>query len=129
MYKPALVAGITMAGLAVVLGAFAAHGLTKILPPEKIDVFQKGVTYQFYHSFALIMVGLAYAAFPHKQLETAVPLFIAGIICFSGTLYLFPLLEVKNVAIPVIGRLITPLGGLAFIAGWAMFLLGVIKKV
>lgn len=128
MYKPALIAGTLLAATAVMLGAFAAHGLTKVLPPEKIDVFQKGVTYQFYHSFALILVGLVYAGFPARQLQLAVPLFIAGIICFSGTLYLFPLLEVKNVAIPVVGRLITPLGGLAFIAGWLMFMLGILKK-
>lgn len=128
MYKPALIAGISMAAIAVMLGAFAAHGLTKMLPPEKIDVFQKGVTYQFYHSFALILAGIVYASFPHKQLELTVPFFVMGIICFSGTLYLYPLLEVKNVAIPVIGRLITPLGGLAFIGGWVMFLMSILKK-
>lgn len=128
MYKPALIAGITMAALAVMLGAFAAHGLTKVLPPEKIDVFQKGVTYQFYHAFALILAGIVYTSFPNKQVAMTVPMFLGGILCFSGTLYLFPLLEVKNVAIPVFGRLITPLGGLLFIAGWVMFLLGILKK-
>ena len=128
MYKPALIAGITLAGLAVVLGAFAAHGLTKVLTPEKIDVFQKGVTYQFYHSFALVLVGIVYASFPNKQLETAVPLFIGGIICFSGSLYLYPLLEAKNISIPTIARLITPVGGLLFITGWVSFLLGMIKN-
>lgn len=117
-----------MAALAVMLGAFAAHGLTKVLPPEKIDVFQKGVTYQFYHAFGLILAGIVYASFPNKQVAMAVPMFLGGILCFSGTLYLFPLLEVKNVAIPVIGRLITPLGGLLFIGGWITFLLGILKK-
>lgn len=128
MYKPAIVAGIVLAGLAVVLGAFAAHGLKSMLPPDKIDVFQKGVTYQFYHSFALLIVGIAYASFPSKQLEMAMPLFIGGIICFSGSLYLYPLLEVKNINIPTIGRLITPIGGLLFISGWVSFLLGVLKR-
>ncbi len=128
MYRPAIVAGIILAGLAVVLGAFAAHGLKSMLPPEKIDVFQKGVTYQFYHSFALLILGIVYASFPNKQLEMAMPLFVGGVLCFSGTLYLFPLLEVKNINIPVIGRLVTPVGGLLFISGWVMFLLGVLKK-
>ena len=59
MYRPAMTAGAIFAALAVTLGAFAAHGLTKVLPPEKIDVFQKGVTYQFYHSFALLILGIA----------------------------------------------------------------------
>lgn len=117
-----------MAALAVVLGAFAAHGLTKMLPPAKIDVFQKGVTYQFYHSFALLILGLVYAHCPVKQLQTATTMFIIGIICFSGTLYLFPLMEAKEMNVPVAGRLITPVGGLMFVAGWVMFLLGILKK-
>ena len=128
MYKPAMTAGAIFAALAVVLGAFAAHGLTKVLPPEKIDVFQKGVTYQFYHSFALLIIGIAYSAYPLKSLENAMIMFILGIIFFSGSLYLYPLLEVKNVAIPVVGRLITPLGGLCYIAGWVMFLMGILKS-
>lgn len=128
MYKPAMTAGAIFAALAVVLGAFAAHGLTKVLPAEKIDVFQKGVTYQFYHSFALLIIGIAYSAYPFKSLENAMVLFIFGIILFSGSLYLYPLLEVKNVAIPVAARLITPLGGLCYIVGWVMFLMGILKK-
>ena len=128
MYKPAMTAGALLAALAVILGAFAAHGLTKVLPPEKIDVFQKGVTYHFYHAFALLIVGIAYSSYPAKQLETAVPLFILGIVCFSGSLYLYPLLEVRNINIPTIARLVTPVGGLLFISGWIMFLLGILKK-
>ena len=128
MYKPAMTAGALLAALAVTLGAFAAHGLSKVLPPEKIEVFQKGVTYHFYHAFALLIVGIAYTSYPVKQLEIAVPLFILGIICFCGSLYLYPILEVKNVDIPVIARLVTPVGGLLFISGWVMFLLGILKK-
>jgi uncharacterized membrane protein YgdD (TMEM256/DUF423 family) len=127
MYKPAMTAGAIFAALAVTLGAFAAHGLAKMLPPEKIDVFQKGVTYQFYHSFALLIVGIAYSAYPFKSLENAMLMFILGILFFSGSLYLYPLLEAKNVAIPTIARLITPLGGLCYIAGWVMFLMGILK--
>ncbi len=122
-----MTAGAIFAALAVTLGAFAAHGLAKMLPPEKIDVFQKGVTYQFYHSFALLIVGIAYSAYPFKSLENAMLMFILGILFFSGSLYLYPLLEAKNVAIPTIARLITPLGGLCYIAGWVMFLMGILK--
>ena len=118
MYKPAMTAGALLAALAVTLGAFAAQ----------IEVFQKGVTYHFYHAFALLIVGIAYTSYPVKQLEIAVPLFILGIICFCGSLYLYPILEVKNVDIPVIARLVTPVGGLLFISGWVMFLLGILKK-
>jgi len=128
MYKPALAAGALLAMVAVMLGAFAAHGLKEVLPSDKIDVFQKGVTYQFYHSFALLIVGIVYASFPNAMLKPATVFFILGIAFFSGSLYLYPLLEVKNVAIPVIGRLITPLGGICFIIGWLLLFLGIIKK-
>jgi uncharacterized membrane protein YgdD (TMEM256/DUF423 family) len=128
MYKPALIAGAVLGALGVVLGAFAAHGLTKVLPPEKVDVFQKGVTYQFYHCFALILAGLAYAHSPSKAMAATVPLFVLGVVLFSGSLYLYPMLEVKQVAIPVWARLLTPLGGLFFIGGWVSFLIGILNK-
>ncbi|NDC41914.1 MAG: DUF423 domain-containing protein [Chitinophagia bacterium] len=128
MYKPAMLSGALLGAISVILGAFAAHGLAKYLPADKIEVFQKGVTYQFYHAFALLIVGLAYAYSPVKQLQWCVPLFLAGVVCFSGSLYVYPLLEVRNVAIPVGARLVTPLGGLLFIAGWATFALGLFKK-
>jgi uncharacterized membrane protein YgdD (TMEM256/DUF423 family) len=128
MYKQALAAGTFLAMVAVMLGAFAAHGLSATLPPEKIEIFQKGVTYQFYHSFALLLTGVIYSSFPKRSLKTATLFFIAGILFFSCSLYLFPLLEVKNIDIPVVGRLITPLGGMCFIIGWLLVFLGVIKK-
>lgn len=123
-----MIAGTICAALAVALGAFAAHGLTKVLTPEKIDIFQKGVTYQFYHSFALLIVGIAYMAYPHKSLENSMVMFILGIVLFSGSLYLYPLLEAKNINIPTIARLITPIGGICFIAGWVMLLTGILKS-
>lgn len=128
MYKQALAAGALLAMVAVVLGAFAAHGLKELLPADKIDTFQKGVTYQFYHSFALLIVGIVFAYFPSPLLKPATVFFVLGIVFFSGSLYLYPLLEVKNIAIPTIGRLITPLGGLCFIIGWLLLFLGIIKK-
>ena len=128
MYKQALSAGALLAMVAVILGAFAAHGLKAVLPPDKIDIFQKGVTYQFYHSFALLIVGILYSYYPSTLFRPATLMFILGIVFFSGSLYLYPLLEAKNVDIPVIGRLITPLGGICFIIGWLLVLLGIIKK-
>ena len=116
-----------MGALAVMLGAFAAHSLKTVLPQEKIDVFQKGVTYQFYHTFALLITGMVAAQCNGKMLQASTPLFLLGILFFSGSLYLFPVLEVKNIGIPVAARLITPLGGLCFIAGWITFLISIIK--
>jgi uncharacterized membrane protein YgdD (TMEM256/DUF423 family) len=128
MYKQAMMAGALLAGIAVILGAFAAHGLTKMLPPEKIDVFQKGVTYQMYHSLALLIVGIVYSAYPYRSLEYATTAFMLGILFFSGSLYLYPVLEARGVAIPVAARLITPLGGLCYIAGWGLFFGALLKK-
>lgn len=128
MYRQALISGVLFAALGVMLGAFAAHGLDALLPPEKILVFQKGVTYQFYHSFGLLFLGIIYSAYPANNIKTATTFFVLGILFFSGSLYLFPLLEVKNIEIPHIARLITPLGGLCFIIGWLMSLTVLIKK-
>jgi uncharacterized membrane protein YgdD (TMEM256/DUF423 family) len=128
MYKPALVSGTILATLAVVLGAFGAHGLKQILAADQLQVFDTGVKYQFYHSFALILTGILFSSFPFSNIKLATVFFILGVVFFSGTLYLFPLLEAKQVAIPVFGRLLTPLGGLFFIIGWIELLLAIIKK-
>ncbi|NCX95218.1 MAG: DUF423 domain-containing protein [Chitinophagia bacterium] len=128
MYKPALISGICFALLSVVLGAFAAHGLTSLLTPSQIEVFQKGVTYQFYHAFALLFAGIIYYWFPDKNIAIATVSFIIGIWLFSGSLYAFPLMDAKQIVIPTALRLITPLGGLSFIVGWVFLLLAVIKS-
>jgi len=120
--------GALLAAIAVILGAFGAHSLKEVLAPNQLEVFETGVKYQFYHSFALLIVGIAFSAYPFGNLKLATTFFILGVVFFSGSLYLFPILEAKNVAIPTIARLITPLGGLFFIIGWVAFFLGIIKK-
>ncbi|WP_020558647.1 DUF423 domain-containing protein [Thiofilum flexile] len=102
--------------LAVVLGAFGAHGLEKILDPQLLQRYHTGVEYQFYHSFALLAVGLWFKIQPTKLLGYAGLLFTIGIILFSGSLYLYALSGVKALG------MITPIGGIAFIAGWAVML-------
>ena len=107
-------------GLSVILGAFAAHGLKKKISPEMLSVFKTGVDYQFYHSFALALVGLSQVAQNIEQsmfLTWAFICFGIGIIFFSGSLYLLALTKMK-----VFGP-ITPLGGLFFILGWLFFTL------
>lgn len=128
MYKRALVAGVIFAALAVILGAFGAHALKKIVQPEQVLVFETGVRYQFYHSFALIITGILYGSFPFRQVRTAYLLFVAGIALFSGSLYLLTFFNAAGmVGIAGIG-ILTPFGGLFFIAGWLMLLMGIIKK-
>jgi len=112
-----LIAGLS-GGLSVILGAFAAHGLKKKLSPDMQAVFKTGVDYQFYHSFALALVGLSLLAQNIQQstyLNWAFICFGIGIILFSGSLYLLALTQRK-----VFGP-VTPIGGLFFILGWLLF--------
>jgi uncharacterized membrane protein YgdD (TMEM256/DUF423 family) len=128
MHKTFLITASVMGMLAVALGAFGAHALKKIVPPETVTTFETGVRYQFYHSFALLIVAIIFSQFNHKFLSYSGNCFIAGIILFSGSLYLLTILKATNtVGVAGIGA-ITPLGGLFFIAGWFFMLLAVLKK-
>src|SRR3954468_24331066 len=104
-----------LAGFAgVAFGAFGAHGLRGRLTPEMLAVFETGVRYQMYHALALLLVAALAARTPGTTIAAAGWLFIAGIVIFSGSLYL---LAVTGVT--VLGA-ITPIGGVAFLAGWAL---------
>ena len=127
MYKPAMTAGTLFAALAVILGAFGAHALKAKLPADQLQVFDTGVRYHFYHSFALLITGIAYLSYPFKQVRLASTFFIIGIVLFSGSLYAMSLLSIQGVGIGPVG-IITPIGGLFFILGWICLFLGVIKK-
>ena len=106
--------GSIFSGLAVGLGAFGAHGLANILSPEHLITYETAVRYQMYHAIALLVVALALAHWPAaaKPLQTGGWLFVAGIILFSGSLYLLSVGGIKWLGV------ITPLGGVAFVAGW-----------
>jgi uncharacterized membrane protein YgdD (TMEM256/DUF423 family) len=97
--------------LAVALGAFAAHGLKARLSPEMLTVFETGVRYHVYHALALLALGAA------RGPEKAGWCFIAGIVVFSGSLYVLALTGEKRLG------MITPIGGLLFLAGWVLFAL------
>lgn len=128
MHKTFLIWAALLGALAVILGAFGAHKLKELVPPETVSTFQTGVTYQFYHVFALLAVGILYAHVPGPQLVWAGRLFLIGILLFSGSLYVLTLLKATDtVGLRGIGA-ITPIGGLAFIGGWVMLLLGILRK-
>jgi uncharacterized membrane protein YgdD (TMEM256/DUF423 family) len=113
--------------LAVALGAFGAHGLKQIVPPESISTFETGVRYHFYHTFALLAVAMLYEQFPAKTMHWAGACFISGIVFFSGSLYaLTALAATETVGLSGIGAF-TPAGGLFFIAGWIFMLITFIK--
>lgn len=96
----------------VALGAFAAHGLKARLSPEYLAVFQTGTHYQLIHSLALLAVGLLLLHAPQRLLLASGTLFALGIALFSGSLYLLTLTGIRGLG------MITPIGGLAFLAGW-----------
>ena len=104
--------GAVSAGLAVALGAFAAHGLRSRISPEAIQTFETGARYHMYHALALLAVAWAATRWPGAAVTAAGWLFVAGTLVFSGSLYLLAVTGVR-----VLGA-ITPFGGLAFILGW-----------
>lgn len=127
MHKGFIKTAALLGALSVMLGAFAAHGLKKILAAGELQIFETAVRYQFYHVFALLAVGILYAAFPGKLLAWSGKLFIAGMILFSGSLYVLCYVKYSGMPLNGIGA-ITPFGGAAFIAGWVMLFLGVVKR-
>ena len=127
MHKGFLKTAALLGALSVILGAFAAHGLKKIFTPDNLQVFETAVRYQFYHVFALLAVGILYAAFPGKLLAWAGKLFITGIILFSGSLYLLCYVKYGEMSLNWIGA-ITPFGGVALIVAWLMLFFAVLKR-
>ena len=99
--------------LAVILGAFGAHGLENHLDAKMLQRFNTGVEYQFYHALVLLMISILYKQISSNYLYYAGYAFMLGIILFSGSLYLYVLTGTKSFA------MVTPLGGLSFIVGWA----------
>jgi uncharacterized membrane protein YgdD (TMEM256/DUF423 family) len=108
-----LVIGSLVALLGVAAGAFGAHGLKTRLTPDMLAVFETGVRYQLVHALALLAVAWACSRWPGRAASAAGFLFLIGIVVFSGSLYLLTLTGVRSFGA------VTPVGGLAFLAGWA----------
>lgn len=116
-----LAAGAVTAGLAVALGAFGAHGLRGSVEPRLLEVYTTGVHYHMSHALALLAVGLGVRLAPEaaRGLAWAGALFLAGILLFSGSLYALALTGVRSLG------MVTPFGGVAFLAGWVVFAVAV----
>ncbi len=128
MQKLFLIIGSLLAGLAVALGAFGAHGLKKIADAETVAIYQTGVQYQMYHAIALLFLGLLAERMASHLVDYAGFLFIGGVVFFSGSLYLIASLKVMNKDVPKAVGIMTPVGGLLFILGWLVLLLALLKK-
>ena len=113
--------GAVMGGVAVLLGAFGAHALKARVSPDLLVVFETGVRYQMYHALALLAVGLAASRWPGPWLQASGWLFTAGILIFSGSLYLL-----VGTGIRALGA-VTPIGGLCFLAGWTTLAIAALR--
>ncbi len=128
MHRGFLKTGAFIGALSVALGAFGAHGLKKYYSQEAITIFETAVRYQFYHIFALLATGILYASSPSAKMKWAGYLFITGIILFCGSLYLLSYLEYDMMNNMKWVGAVTPVGGAAFIGGWAMMGVAVSKR-
>ncbi len=108
--------------LGVALGAFGAHGLKAVLADEMLETFETGARYQMYHALALITVGWIGRTARGSWVSWAGWSFVAGILLFSGSLYVLALTGIRSLGA------VTPVGGLAFIVGWVAFAIGLWKE-
>lgn len=112
-----------MMALAVGFGAFGAHIVSDMLTPDRFDVYQTAVEYHFYHALGLLLIGVLARQFgTTKWFQMSAGFLIAGIFIFSGSLYLLTLTDTGWLGA------ITPIGGVAFIAGWACLAMAVISE-
>lgn len=113
--------GALLAGTAVALGAFGAHALKTHLSPEDLVTFETGVRYQMYHALALLGTACAMGRWESSLIEWSGWMFILGTVVFSGSLYTLVLTGQRWLGA------VTPLGGLAFILGWAVLSLAILR--
>jgi uncharacterized membrane protein YgdD (TMEM256/DUF423 family) len=133
--------GALLAGLGVVMGAFGAHGLDRVMVDQYRDAepktiggfevpasykyledYKTGATYQMYHALGLLAVGVLAQSRPRRSLQVAGISFVLGIVLFSGSLYLLSLAGPRWLGVP--WGLVTPFGGVAFIVGWIALAIG-----
>jgi|TARA_B110000208_G_scaffold101328_1_gene126290 uncharacterized membrane protein YgdD (TMEM256/DUF423 family) len=105
-------------GVAVVLGAFAAHGLKPLLTVSAFDSLGTGIRYQMYHAFLLFYIGST-SRLNNKQQSILYKLILSGVLLFSGSIYLLSTNDLTSFNFKVIG-FVTPLGGLFLISSWIL---------
>jgi len=112
--------------LAVALGALGAHGLRGQISDTLLESYKTGVLYHIVHALALVLVGVM-ARQTQTGFKAAGYLFVAGIVCFSGSIYLLSTREISGLDLKFLGP-ITPLGGLLFMAGWLALAVCALRK-
>jgi uncharacterized membrane protein YgdD (TMEM256/DUF423 family) len=125
MNKKLLITGSVLGIISIVLGAFASHGLEKLVTKDAIETFQVGVRYQMYHALLLLFVGNS-SKISSKSKYWIFILILIGVILFSGSIYGLSTNELTGFDFKSIG-FITPIGGLLLICSWLIMLLGFLK--
>jgi uncharacterized membrane protein YgdD (TMEM256/DUF423 family) len=116
-----VIAGAILAAVAVAAGAFGAHALAARLTPERLATWETAARYHMYHALALVVLGAVADRWPAPLLGAVGWLFVAGIVVFGGTVYALAL------GAPRWLGAVTPLGGLAFIIGWLLFAVAIVR--
>ncbi|MUH34246.1 DUF423 domain-containing protein [Zobellia amurskyensis] len=119
MNKTICLTGIALGATAVILGAFGAHGLAKLLDVDAIQTFETGVKYQMYHALLLLVLG-SMKQLPEASKKMIFYFVLIGICCFSFSIYLLATNSLTDFDFRTIG-LVTPLGGTLLIIGWSIF--------
>jgi uncharacterized membrane protein YgdD (TMEM256/DUF423 family) len=124
MSKLLLLSAAISGFIAVALGAFGAHGLKARLSTDLMTVYQTGVQYHFYHSFALLAAGLLLLHYPHaNSFKFSGLVFLFGTLIFSGSLYLLAFTGIRWLGA------ITPIGGVLLLLGWAALAIGIYRQL
>jgi len=123
-YRQIIVTGSVFMALAVAFGAFGAHIVQDLLTADRFEVYQTGVEYHFYHALGILLIGVIFLNNPgNRWLTASFYCLTAGILIFSGSLYLLTLTDTGWLGA------ITPFGGVAFILGWIFLAAGVWKML
>ncbi len=128
MHRWFLVTASLIGALSVAMGAFAAHALRQMASADTVAIFETGVRYQFYHAFALLAVAVLYEHYPGALLQWAGNCFQIGIVLFSGSLYVMTALKASGSSVSQGVGVLTPFGGLFFIAGWILMVIAFTRK-
>ena len=128
MSKRILITASLFGATAVILGAFGAHGLKNLIDRNALEIWTKGVEYQFYHTFALLFLYHFSTGKESKYIRLAYTFFSAGILLFSGSLYLLATRTILNLDLLNYIGPVTPIGGLLFICGWFSLLIAAVKS-
>jgi uncharacterized membrane protein YgdD (TMEM256/DUF423 family) len=121
--RQTLIFGSLLGGLAVALGAFGSHAFKSLLlENNRVDTYELATKYHLFHALTMLAIGILMNQVKQKSIKVSATLVLAGTVLFSGSLYLMALLNTTKVA------LITPLGGLFLLTGWALLVYSLVRK-